>query len=302
MPGIFFSELLNITFNCALILTLSLMYPMYPFLSSENFAPWLAPYAYGIVMLGLVFFLYRAFENWYASKYNKPLFRHYFVYKKLSSSQLEILHNQFPFYQRLSEKHKKQFQHRVVQFIARKKFIGRENLDITEEMKILIAALACLLSFGRRNYRYNLIDFILVYSDEFYSAINDKYCKGEFNPREKTLVFSWKHFRESLQLDTNYNIGIHEFMLALQLEATRSRDLDSIRFNKLFQNILKLLTDKELKNRLEKSDYFKEGFNNQFEFMGILAEYFFESPEALQSNFPKVYDYMKRLFNFSLMP
>ncbi|MEH6765577.1 MAG: zinc-dependent peptidase [Aequorivita antarctica] len=274
---------------------------MYLTLISEPYAPWLAPYAYGIVLLSFSFFLFRVFENWYASIYDRPLYRHYFVYKKLTASQEVILQNQFVFYSKLSKKHKKQFEHRMVKFISEKKFIGRTDLVITEQMEVLITATACMLSFGRKNYLYPLIDFILVYPSEFYSTVNQNFHKGEFNPKERALVLSWKDFEEGFQISNdNFNLGIHEFMHAMQLESMSSRDLDSIRFSKQFQNILKQLTQQEVKDQLDKTKFFRSyAFTNQYEFMAVLAEYFFESPKDFETIFPKLYNYTKKLLNFN---
>ncbi len=274
---------------------------MYIFFQAEAYAPWLAPYAYGIVLLGFVFFLFRVFENWYAKSYDRPLFRHYLVYKKLSNSQIETLKVDFEFYNKLSEKHKKQFRHRIAQFLSEKEFIGRGELIITDQMKVLVAAIGCMLSFGRKNYTYSLIDFILIYPGEFYSTVNDNFHKGEFNPREKALVLSWKDFQEGFQINNeNLNVGIHEFMHAMQLEAKNRGDIDSSRFTKQFQNILKHLTKQEVKNQLDKTKFFRAyTFNNQYEFMAVLAEYFFKSPQDFKAISPKLYDYTKKLLNFN---
>lgn len=266
----------------------------------ENVA-WMAPYAYSIVLLGFTFVLFRIFESWYASAYNKPLFRHYMVYKKLTLEQAAIIENDFSFYKKLSKKHKRQFQHRVATFISEKKFVGRESLQVTERMKVLIAAAGCMLSFGRKNYEYSLIDFILIYPKEFYSAANDSFHKGEFNPREKALVLSWKAFEEGYKItDDNLNLGIHEFMHAMQLEARQSKDIDATRFAKQFQNILLQLTDEELKNKLDETHYFRAyAFTNQYEFMAVLAEYFIESPIDFKKHFPKLYFHTQKLLNFT---
>ncbi|WP_160110587.1 zinc-dependent peptidase [Aequorivita lipolytica] len=270
-------------------------------LQSEAVAPWLAPYAYGIVILGFIFFLFRIFENWYAANFDKPLFRNYLVFKKLSSAQLAILTTEFSFYNKLSEKQKKQFEHRVAKFVSEKKFVGRGELEITELMTVLIAAVGCMLSFGRKNYIYSLIEFILIYPEEFYSKVNNDYHKGEFNPRERALVLSWKDFEEGFKISNdNLNVGIHEFMHAMQLESTKNRDLDSIRFTKQFQNILKELTRQEVKNQLDKTEFFRAyAFTNQYEFMAVLAEYFFESPADFKRIFPNIYNYTKKLLNFN---
>ncbi len=269
-------------------------------LQPDDNAAWLAPYAYAIVFLGFAFFLFRVFENWYANAYDKPLYRHYFVFRKLSSTQISILENDFSFYSLLSDKEKRQFRHRVSTFISEKEFIGREGILVTERMKVLISAVGCMLSFGRRNYDYGLIEHILIYPDEFYSKINNAMHKGEFNPYGKALVLSWKDFEEGYQItNDNRNLGIHEFMHAMQLEAQKSRDLDSTRFAKQFQNILMQLTHKEVKDKLDETKYFRAyAFTNQYEFMAVLAEYFIESPKDFKSHFPMLYSYTQKLLNF----
>ena len=263
-------------------------------------APWLAPYAYVIVLLGFAFFLFRVFENWYAGVFDKPLYRHYFVFRKLSSKQTSILENEFSFYGLLSKKEKRQFRHRIATFISEKEFVGRGGIQVTERMRILISAVGCMLSFGRRNYDYGLIEHIVIYPDEFYSKINDAMHKGEFNPYGKALVLSWKDFEEGYQIDNdNRNLGIHEFMHAMQLEARKSRDLDSTRFAKQFQNILKRLTHSEVKDKLDETQYFRAyAFTNQYEFMAVLAEYFIESPKEFKSHFPELYIFTQKLLNF----
>ncbi|MAZ71742.1 MAG: hypothetical protein CMC70_01215 [Flavobacteriaceae bacterium] len=261
---------------------------------------WLAPYAYTIVLLGFGFFLFRIFENWYANKFDRPLFRHYFVFKTISKEQEQILETEFHFYQLLSKKHTRQFRHRLATFINDKKFVGREKLVVTERMKTLIGAVGCMLSFGRKHYEYSLINFVLIYPEEFYSTMNDHHHKGEFNPREKALVLSWKDFENGFRItDDNLNLGIHEFMHAMQLEAKRSRDLDATRFTKQYQNILKRLTHQEVKDKLDETRYFREyAFTNQYEFMAVLAEYFIESPTDFKDHFPQLYDHTQKLLNF----
>ncbi|NND62835.1 MAG: hypothetical protein HKN48_06530 [Flavobacteriaceae bacterium] len=271
------------------------------FLQPDENVSWLAPYAYIIVLLGFGFFLFRVFENWYAGRFDKPLYRHYFVYRKISQEQIDILEKEFAFYPLLSKKEKRQFHHRIATFISEKKFVGRDGLEVTERMKTLIAAVGCMLSFGRKNYDYGLIDYILVYPDEFYSNINEALHKGEFNPHGKALVLSWKDFEKGYEItNDNRNLGIHEFMHAMQMEARKSRDLDSTRFAKQFQNILKRLTHKEVKDKLDETRFFRAyAFTNQYEFMAVLTEYFIESPKEFKLHFPKLYSYTQKLLNFN---
>lgn len=262
---------------------------------------WLIPYVLGALGLWVLYILFRIFENWYANKYDRLLYRDVFIFRTLSRKQKEILTEEFHFYSLLRSKEKKRFEHRVASFIKDKEFVGRDDLEVTDRMIILIAAVGCMLTFGRKNYKYALVDYILIYPKAFYSNTNAEYHKGEFNPREKALVLSWEDFEMGYRItDDNLNLGIHEFMHALQLDAKRSNDIDGLRFERQFQKILRRLTDQELKDKLDEVKYFRAyAFTNQFEFMAVLAEYFIESPEDFKLHFPELYEYQKCLLNFN---
>ncbi|MBA3986439.1 MAG: zinc-dependent peptidase [Flavobacteriales bacterium] len=262
---------------------------------------WMAPFAYALVLLGILLYLFYVFEHIYASRYNRPLYRHRLVYRKLNDKQKSVLRNNFSFYSKLSIRQQRQFEHRVSYFLQQKNFVGREGLEVNDFMKITIAAVGCMLSFGRRNYSYNLIHTIIIYPDVFYSTENDNYHKGEFNPKHRVLALSWIDFEAGYEItNDNLNLGIHEFMHALQLESMNGKDLDSARFVKHYRNILKRLTHQDLKDKLDDTRFFRSyAFTNQYEFMAVLAEYFFESPEEFKQHFPQLYDYKKKMLNFN---
>ena len=91
---------------------------------------------------------------------NKPLLVHFYLFpKKLSAPQKEIISEHFSFYKRLSSKDKNYFDHRVVKFIESIQFVSRENIEITNEMKLLIASTSTMLTFGMQKFiRINLIE------------------------------------------------------------------------------------------------------------------------------------------------
>src|SRR5690606_22976785 len=111
------------------------------------------------ILVGLMIsFALKLFEMSYVLRYKKPFFVYTpFFLKKLTSSQKKILETQFHFYKKLSSKHQQYFGHRVASFMKDKKFIGREGLVVTEEMRVLISATAVMLTFGFRDYYIGLI-------------------------------------------------------------------------------------------------------------------------------------------------
>ena len=265
--------------------------------------PWFIYFAIIFVGIWFVFLTFNLFEVYYSTFFNKPLFRNYFIYRKLSKNELLILQQHFSFYNKLSKKHQQQFEHRVATFLAKKQFFGRQNIEITDKLKITTASLACMLSFGRRNYNYRFIQTILFYPDAFYSNINKAYHNGEFNPKLKVLALSQKAFEEGYEItNDNKNLGIHEFMHAMQAEAKVSSDIDSHRFNRQFKKIIGHLQNPEIRAKLDTTRFFRTyAFENEYEFMAVLAEYFIESPAELRQNFPKLYDDIKKLLNFNFL-
>lgn len=260
-------------------------------------------YAIVLILIWSALLVFNLFEIFYSNIYNRPFFRNLFIYKKLSKDELLILQNHFSFYNLLSKKQQSQFEHRVASFLSKKQFYGRDNNLITDKTKVTIAALGCMLSFGRRNYKYKLIRSILVYPDAFYSTNNQAYHNGEFNPKLKVLALSQKAFEEGYEItNDNMNLGIHEFMHAMHAEAKVGSDVDSHRFNKQFKKIITHLQNPEVREKLDNTRFFRAyAFENEFEFMAVLAEYFIESPEELKQNFPQLYMDIKNMLGFHFL-
>lgn len=256
------------------------------------------------ILVGLMIsYALKLLEMGYVMRTKKPFFVHNpFFLKTLSIEQRKILLDQFKFYKKLSPKHQQYFDHRVASFIKDKRFIGREGLQVTEEMRVLISATAVMLTFGFRDFYIGLIDNIFIYPDEFYSTTNESYHKGEFNPKLETLVLSWKDFKKGFDNDTDkVNLGIHEFAHAIHLNSIKERDVSSTIFSDSFKELTDLLAHEEaLRKGLIESEYFRDyAYTNQYEFLAVIIETFIESPSEFRSQFPEVYDKTKQMLNFN---
>ena len=254
------------------------------------------------LLIMMLNFSLKMVELCYAMRRKKPVFVHLPLFlRKLDESKKTILRQKFRFYNKLTRKHQRAFEHRVASFIKDKDFIGREGLEITDEMKVLVSATAVMLTFGFRDFYIGLLERIFIYPGEFYSLAREEYHKGEFNPKLKTLVLSWKDFRKGFEnYHDNINLGIHEFAHAIHLNSMKERDISSTIFSDSFKELTDLLTTKEpLRKELIASKYFRDyAFTNQFEFLAVVIETFIESPEELKSHFPEVYSKTKQMLNF----
>ena len=255
-----------------------------------------------LIVVLMLYFSYHMVETLYVMKYNRPLYGNFtFHLKELTPQQLEILKTKFLFYNKLDDKHKGYFEHRVATFINDKRFIGRKGVVITDEIKVLVSATACMLTFGFRNFHIGLIDRIFIYPNEFYSTINDEYHKGEFNPKMGALVLSWKDFQEGIEDEKDHiNLGIHEFTHAIHLNCLGKRDVSSIIFRSTFNDLIRIISDKEQGEKLIESHFLRNyAFTNQFEFLAVTIESFIETPREFKSKFPKIYGKVKQMLNFN---
>lgn len=256
-----------------------------------------------VLLVMLFSFVLKMLEMGYVMWHKKPFFVHSpFFLKKLKPNQKFILEQQFKFYNKLTPKHKIYFEHRVASFIIDKHFIGRDNLHVTEEMKVLISATAVMLTFGFRDFYIGLINKIFIYPEEFYSNMNQDYHKGEFNPRLETLVLSWKDFKKGFEIEKDkLNLGIHEFAHAIHLNSMKERDVSSTIFSDSFKELTELLANTEtLRKDLINSEYFREyAYTNQYEFLAVIIESFIETPEDFKTQFPEIYSKTRQMLNFN---
>ena len=233
--------------------------------------------------------------------FKKPLYVHYYPFpKKISEAQKTILRREFYFYNRLSKKRKQYFEHRISTFLNRYQFIGNGISVDDEEVKTIVAGTYVMLSFGMRQYLTSTFDKIIIYPSIYYSTVNEQYHKGEFNPNLKAIVFSWNDFLAGHQItNNNINLGLHEFTHALHFGAKKKQYSSDVIFIDEFNAILQYLEDAAFRQKMLNDNYFRDyAFQNQFEFLAVLLEHFFETPEEFNRIYPELFLHVKRMINF----
>ncbi len=187
----------------------------------------------------------------------------------------------------------------MLKFIDAHNFESRAGFIITEEVKLLVATTAIKLTFGYRSYLFSRIDTIIIYPKDYFSPFGKQQHKGETNPKYKTVVFSWKDFEEGIEIENdNLNLGLHEFTHAMHFSFLSERSFSARYFKKNYQNLLDFMKNKEVQKKLIKAGYLREyAFENQYEFLAVLVEHFFETPEEFQKKLPEIYLLMQRILN-----
>ena len=253
------------------------------------------------IIFGYCYFMLYVVEIIYQRKFKKPLFVFGHVFnKKLTETDKMILRNNSQFYQKLKPKYKIYFEHRIATFIEKTQFSSR-NISISQEMKLTVASVYIQLTFGMKNYLNRLIQHIIIYPEIYLSTHTDEFYKGEFNPAMKTVVFSWSDFKEGIDIaNDNLNLGLHEFTHALHFATLKSDKPTHVLFNETLRSLFLSFSDETLRQDLLNSGFLREyAFKNQYEFVAVLLECFFESPDELKQKFPSVYKKVKEMLNYN---
>lgn len=262
----------------------------------------------GIISLA-IFVIFRGifnfFEMAFVEYFKKQQFftNPYIRTKTLKEEYKSILKNEFDFYNSLKPLKQKHFEHRIQYFIKHWEFIGKD-IEITNTMRVKVAATATKLTLGFRDYKIKAVDKVVIYPKKYFSNINKQDHKGEFNMSYKALVFSWEDFEKGYAISNdNLNLGVHECIHAMHITFLKSRrkSTSAAIFLDSFYELTEFIeTNALIKKKLISSGYFRDyAFENQFEFVSVLVENFIETPLEFRAQFPNIYSKVKEMLNFN---
>lgn len=253
------------------------------------------------VMALIIFLLTKIYESLFLLVFKKPPFVHFYpIKKKLPPYGSFILENEFAFYRKLPKRYKGYFNHRVQSFIKHYKFVGREELEVTDEMKIKVAATWVMLTFGLRRYMTNFFEVVILYPD-VYESFNGNYHYAEYNPGVKAIVFSWKHFDAGLNFDVHeVNLGLHQFAHVVHTASVSEHwGAAGALYTDTFDKIMHYLSEPENAHKVGESHFFRNyAYSNPYDFMAVVLEYFFETPEEFRRELPELYGMVIQLINY----
>ncbi|MCX2680481.1 zinc-dependent peptidase [Galbibacter sp. EGI 63066] len=239
----------------------------------------------------------------YSRIYGKPLIVHDHIYlKKLAPEDIKVIASNFSFYNKLSHHKQKVFGHRVQVFISDKEFIGLGGFKVSREVKLLVASVSVMLSFGMRTYLIRSIEKVIIYPNSYFSAINQEFHLGEFNPLVKAIVFSWEDFLKGLGNEKdNINLAVHEFAHAINYSALHRSDSSSLLFSDGIKKIKRLLSTKSYTGKIRESNYLRRyAYTSEFEFFAVCLEHFIETPAQFKKEFPELFEIIKKMMNFEM--
>jgi Mlc titration factor MtfA (ptsG expression regulator) len=220
----------------------------------------------------------------------------------------EIIEKNVPLYKKLPAEDKKELQQHILVFIGEKHFEGCGGLKITDEIKITIAAQACILLLHRKTDYYPGLSSILVYPHSYVVHMIEHLPGGVVTEgldvrlgeswHRGSIVLSWDDVRcGAADIHDGHNVVFHEF--AHQLDSNASGDSSPVFQNRSSYIAWARVLQKDFeKLRRDVSRYRKTfldeyGATNPAEFFAVATEYFFEKPKELKKLHPDLYRKLK---------
>lgn len=213
-------------------------------------------------------------------------------------------------YAKLPEDLQQRLQDLIKLFIRDKAFVGCAGLNITDEMRVLIAAQACLLILNRPSTGYRSLRSIYVYPSAFRATHTVRDELGLVGTETRDLLGeSWSTGRVVLAWDDvqkgvhdfsdGYNVVLHEFAHQLDHESGTTNGAPLL-YNKAAYKSWAYVFGSEFE-KLQQSqpgesviDYY--GATNPAEFFAVATETFFEEPAQLYEHHRELFEELKSYY------
>jgi len=221
-----------------------------------------------------------------------------------------ILEKNLPLYRRLPSQLKQQLHDLVRIFIAEKSFEGCGGLTLTDEIRVTIAANACMLLLNRKAECYPNLYSILVYPSTYVAGgRNDLH--GDWEEESVRLGESWQSGAVVLAWDNvlhgvvdfrdGHNVALHEFAHQLDQEDSAGDGTPILESRAAYATWSRVFNREYEKHqrkvsRGRKTVMDEYGATDPAEFFAVATETFFEKPQQLSSKHPELYNELRSFY------
>jgi MtfA peptidase len=223
-----------------------------------------------------------------------------------------ILRDRVPLARTLPPDLQRQLKEHIQVFIAEKSFIGCGGLAITDEMRVTIAAEACLLLLNRPDHYYPRLHQVLVYPGPFIvdrqrtdgiGVVQDesRVLAGE-SWAQGQVILSWPDvLAGAANMDDGRNVAIHEFAHQLDQEKGHANGAPDLVGYQRYPRWSHVLGQEygALQGRLlngEPGVIDPYAATDPAEFFAVCSEVFFQQPRRLAAEHPALYGELSRLY------
>lgn len=226
----------------------------------------------------------------------------------------KILIDHFPQYNNLPVPLREELKNKMKVFLHEKRFHGCQDLEVTEKMKVLIAAQACMLLLNRGTNFYPKLTTVNIYPSAYVSQNftgaggvvirgNQPVLGESWNTGE--LVLSWdSSVHGAANMFDGHNVVYHEFAHQLDQEDGVADGAPILERRSAYASWAMVLGEEydtliRKKKKVRKTVLRKYGATHPAEFFAVATEAFFEKPRQLHKKHPELYEELKTYYKVS---
>ena len=190
-------------------------------------------------------------------------------------------------------------------FLHRKKFIGVQGLDVTEVMRIMVSAQACLLLLGLDITFFDGWSDVIIYPGAFRISRDSTDSAGVVHHEDNVLsgeswsrgpvILSWEDIQKEMYGEhSGRNVVVHELAHKLDMQNGLANGMpplhagmQRVQWTEALSSAYEHLQQKIAHHSRVYIDPY--GATNPAEFFAVISEFFFSSPDVLHTHHPRVY-------------
>lgn len=231
--------------------------------------------------------------------------RRHIRHKPFPAEWRAFLERDLGIYRRLPGALQQQLQGHIQIFLAEKQFVGCNGLVVTDEMRVTIAALACLLLLNRKTGYFRELHSVLVYPDAFIVRDEAMDAAGVITRQHEVrageswdagrVIVSWDDLKHGATYPADgYNLVLHEFAHQLDQESGSANGAPPLGRRSRYKRWSQVLGAEfaRLREQAASGEHTlldPYGAENPAEFFAVVTEVFFERPAELRTEHPELY-------------
>lgn len=226
--------------------------------------------------------------------------------KPFPAAWKETVANRLPFFELFPQALKERFENQIKVFLRDKQFIGCAGQEIDDEIRVTIAAQACLLILNRNSNPYRKLNAVLVYPSTFVATRQVRDDLGLVSTTQTAMlgeswsqgkvVLAWDNVEAGARnLSDGQNVVLHEFAHQLDNESGAHNGAPVLSTSGAYQSWAHVLTDefqrlqkKAARGRKGLIDHY--GATNPAEFFAVTTETFFERPQEMYHSHRELFE------------
>ncbi|WP_345989004.1 M90 family metallopeptidase [Sulfurimonas sp. HSL1-2] len=208
-------------------------------------------------------------------------------------------------YPQLENEARRKIERAVLRFVHTKPFSG-VGIEVTEEMKVLIAFYACMMVRHRpESYDYPTLGGIIIYADGFLvdefhehgGIVSEQRSVLDGQSSHDTVVFAWPDVEAEAYHPSEYNVVIHEFAHLLDFEDGLTDGLPLLpkelapqwehHLTREFSHLRNAADHGHLNEKQQLLGTYAA--TDMAEFFAVASERYFMQPDAFEQHYPELY-------------